>query len=36
MITNGFPTGVTLDFILFALSDEGQRIVQEVGYVPIR
>lgn len=36
MITNSFPTGVTLDFILFALSDEGQRIVQEAGYVPIR
>lgn len=36
MITNGFPAGITLDFILFALSDVGQRIVQEAGYVPIR
>lgn len=36
MITNGFPAGITLDFIMFALSDAGQRIVQEAGYVPIR
>ena len=36
MITNGFPKGVIRRFILFVLSDEGQRIVQEAGYVPIR
>ncbi len=36
MSTNGFPSGSVLDVILFILSDEGQRIVQEIGYAPIR
>jgi len=36
MITNGFPSGIVREFILFVLSDEGQRLVQEAGYVPIR
>ena len=36
MITNGFPTGVVKEFISFVLSDEGQRLVAEVGFVPIR
>lgn len=37
MSTNGFPApGPVLDVILFVLSDAGQRLVQEVGYAPIR
>ncbi|MGY4707735.1 phosphate ABC transporter substrate-binding protein [Candidatus Bipolaricaulota sp. J31] len=36
MITNGFPTGVVKEFISFVLSDEGQRLVAEAGYIPIR
>lgn len=37
MSTNGFPSpGPVLDVILFILSDTGQRLVQEVGYAPIR
>ncbi|HAF70865.1 MAG: Phosphate ABC transporter substrate-binding protein, PhoT family [Acetothermia bacterium 64_32] len=36
MITNGFPEGVVRRFIMFILSDEGQRLVSELGYVPIR
>lgn len=36
MITNGFPTGAVLEFIMFVLSDAGQQIVQETGFVPIR
>jgi phosphate transport system substrate-binding protein len=37
MSTNGFPApGPVLDVILFILSDAGQRLVEEVGYAPIR
>jgi len=36
MSTNGFPSGSVLEVILFVLSDAGQRIVQDVGYAPIR
>ena len=37
MSTNGFPApGPVLDVILFVLSDEGQALVQDVGYAPIR
>ena len=36
MITNGFPEGVVREFILFVLSDEGQKLVKEAGYVPVR
>jgi len=37
MSTNGFPApGPVLDVILFILSDAGQRLVQEMGYAPIR
>jgi phosphate transport system substrate-binding protein len=35
MFTNGWPTGVTLDFINFVLSAEGQKIAAEQGYVPL-
>lgn len=33
MFTNGWPAGITADFINFILSDEGQEIVAEQGYV---
>jgi len=35
MITNGEPKGIVKDFIDFVLSEEGQRIVEEEGFVPI-
>lgn len=34
--TNGEPTGEAAKFIEFTLSDEGQRIVEQVGFVPVR
>ncbi len=34
--TNGEPTGEAAKFIEFTLSDDGQRIVQKVGFVPVR
>ena len=36
MFTRGWPTGETMRFINFMLSDEGQRIVSETGFVSIR
>ncbi len=36
LITNGQPQGVTKKFIDFVLSEEGQRIVEQTGYIPIR
>lgn len=36
MSTNGFPSGKVLSVILFVLSDAGQRLVEQVGYAPIR
>ncbi|MBC7092758.1 phosphate ABC transporter substrate-binding protein [Candidatus Bipolaricaulota bacterium] len=36
MITDGFPTGLVLEFIMFVLSDQGQRTVEEAGFVAIR
>ncbi len=37
MSTNGFPSpGPVLNVMLFILSDDGQRLVQEMGYAPIR
>jgi len=35
MITNGEPEGIIKDFIDFVLSDEGQGIVEEEGFVPL-
>jgi len=35
MYTKGEPSGVTKDFIDFILSDEGQNIVEEVGFIRI-
>jgi phosphate transport system substrate-binding protein len=34
--TNGEPTGEAAKFLAFTLSDEGQRIVEQVGFVTIR
>lgn len=34
--TNGEPTGETKDFLDYVLSDEGQQIVTEIDFVPIR
>ncbi len=34
--TNGEPAGEAAKFIEFTLSDEGQRIVEEVGFVAVR
>lgn len=36
MFTRGWPTGDTLNFINFVLSDAGQEIVAKTGYVPVR
>jgi phosphate transport system substrate-binding protein len=36
MYVNGEPSGLTKQFLDFVLSDEGQKIVEEVGYVSIR
>lgn len=34
--TNGEPTGEAAKFVDFTLSDEGQKIVSQVGFVPVR
>jgi phosphate transport system substrate-binding protein len=34
-VTNGTPTGLAKDFVAFALSGEGQRIVEQQGFVPV-
>ena len=34
--TNGEPSGTAKAFVDFTLSSAGQRIVQQVGFVPIR
>lgn len=36
LITNGFPKGLILKFILFAISAEGQSIVERAGFIPVR
>lgn len=35
MMTNGQPKGLERDFIEFILSNEGQQIVKQEGYIPI-
>lgn len=35
MFTNGWPEGLTADFINFVLSPEGQKIAEEQGYVAL-
>lgn len=34
--TDGEPSGTVKDFVEFTLSDAGQKIVEQVGFVPIR
>src|SRR5437763_800819 len=34
--TNGNPTGVVKDFIDFSVAPDGQKIVEQVGFVPIK
>ncbi|MFT3782239.1 MAG: phosphate ABC transporter substrate-binding protein [Nibricoccus sp.] len=34
--TNGEPSGEAAKFVEFTLSDEGQKIVEHVGFVPVR
>ncbi|HZR78825.1 MAG TPA: phosphate ABC transporter substrate-binding protein [Chthoniobacterales bacterium] len=34
--TNGEPAGLAKEFVEFTLSDAGQKIVEQVGFVPIR
>jgi phosphate transport system substrate-binding protein len=34
--TNGEPAGAVKEFVEFALGDQGQQIVTETGYVPVR
>ncbi len=34
--TNGEPTGEAAKFLAFTLSDDGQKIVRKVGFVPVR
>lgn len=36
MYTNGQPAGVIKDYLDWILSDEGQAIVRELGFVPLR
>jgi phosphate transport system substrate-binding protein len=36
MYTNGEPKGAVKEFIDFILSEEGQEIVEEVGFVPVK
>lgn len=36
MFTGGWPTGAALRFINFVMSDEGQKIVADEGFVPLR
>ena len=34
--TNGDPTGLPKEFIDFTIGPEGQKIVEQVGFVPIK
>ncbi|PYK81220.1 MAG: phosphate-binding protein, partial [Verrucomicrobia bacterium] len=34
--TNGNPIGVVKDFIDFTVAPDGQKIVEQVGFVPIK
>lgn len=36
MFSDGWPMGDTMDFLNFVLSDAGQKIVADTGYVPVR
>jgi phosphate transport system substrate-binding protein len=34
--TNGDPSGLAKQFVDFTISDAGQKIVEQVGFVPIK
>jgi phosphate transport system substrate-binding protein len=34
--TNGQPSGIAAEFIAFTLSDKGQQIAEQVGFVPVK
>jgi phosphate transport system substrate-binding protein len=34
--TNGEPSGLAKEFVDFTLSDAGQKIVEQVGFVPVK
>jgi phosphate transport system substrate-binding protein len=36
MYTDGEPTGVAKEFIDYIMSADGQKLVKEVGYVPVK
>jgi phosphate transport system substrate-binding protein len=36
MFTPGWPEGEVMEFMNFILSDAGQKIVEESGFVPLR
>ena len=33
--SNGIPKGVVASYLQYILSDEGQQITEEVGYIPL-
>ena len=34
--TNGEPSGEAAKFIAFTLGDEGQKIVEKIGFIPVK
>ncbi|MBN1545195.1 MAG: PstS family phosphate ABC transporter substrate-binding protein [Syntrophaceae bacterium] len=36
MMTNGEPQGATADYVRFVMSKQGQKIVEETGFVPLK
>jgi phosphate transport system substrate-binding protein len=36
MVTNGFPAGPAFNVLMWILSDDGQRLVLEMGFAPVR
>ncbi|MCF3651866.1 phosphate ABC transporter substrate-binding protein [Synoicihabitans lomoniglobus] len=34
--TNGYPEGEAANFVDYTLSDEGQKVVEQIGFVPVR
>jgi len=34
--TKGEPSGLTKEFIDFVMSEKGQNLVREVGYIPLK
>jgi phosphate binding protein len=36
MYTNGEPSGLAKEFINFILSDQGQKVVSTIGYIPLK